>query len=185
MDDVSVGVGQVSQVGLTSIIVQEYLTASDDILDYAVADILLSGNGTRSLNLTVDKDHQWVSAISMCAATPDQMVGVADLGLCDGDKWKKKVKVCFELFSTAAASARVAGEMERNSIQANNCSLGHCHTEFNLLKVLSPSTVVLGILVVYIALSVYIRKLSFSPSISGRMDSYLHHCDYTIKAMNG
>ena len=27
----------------------------------------------------------------------------------------------------------------------------------------------------------YIRKLSFSPSISGQMDSYLHHCDYTIK----
>ena len=36
-----------------------------------------------------------------------------------------------------------------------------------------------------LALSVYIRKLSFSPSISGQMDSYLHHCDYTIKATIG
>ena len=34
-----------------------------------------------------------------------------------------------------------------------------------------------------LALSVYIRKLSFSPSISGQMDSYLYHCDYTIKAV--
>ena len=31
----------------------------------------------------------------------------------------------------------------------------------------------------------YIRKLSFSPTISGQMDSYLHHCDYTITAMIG
>ena len=36
-----------------------------------------------------------------------------------------------------------------------------------------------------LALSVYIRKLSFSPSISGEMDSYLRHCDYTIKATIG
>ena len=36
-----------------------------------------------------------------------------------------------------------------------------------------------------LALSVYIRKLSFSPSISGQMDSYLRHCDYTIKATIG
>ena len=36
-----------------------------------------------------------------------------------------------------------------------------------------------------LALSVYIRKLSFSPSISGQMNSYLRHCDYTIKATIG
>ena len=36
-----------------------------------------------------------------------------------------------------------------------------------------------------LALSVYIRKLSFSPSISGQIDSYLHHCDYTIKGTIG
>ena len=36
-----------------------------------------------------------------------------------------------------------------------------------------------------LALSVYIRKLSFSPSISSQMDSYLHHYDYTIKATIG
>ena len=36
-----------------------------------------------------------------------------------------------------------------------------------------------------LALSVYNRKLSFSPSISSQMDSYLHHGDYTIKATIG
>ena len=51
---------------------------------------------------------------------------------------------------------------------------------------LSPSTVVLGRDGGGgLALSVYIRKLSFSPSISSQMDSYLHHCDYTIKATIG
>ena len=61
------------------------------------------------------------------------MVGVADLHLCDGDKWRESVKVCFELFSTAAASERVAGEMERNSVQGNSCSFGY--VEFNLIKI--------------------------------------------------
>ena len=36
-----------------------------------------------------------------------------------------------------------------------------------------------------LALSVYIRILSFSPSISSQIDFYLHHCDYTIKATIG
>ena len=43
------------------------------------------------------------------------------------------MKVCFELFSTAAASERVAGEMERNSEQGNNCSFGYI--EFNFIEV--------------------------------------------------
>ena len=47
-----------------------------------------------------------------------------DLRLCDGDKWRERVKVCFELFSTAAASERVAGKMMRNSVQGKNCSFG-------------------------------------------------------------
>ena len=38
---------------------------------------------------------------------------------CDGDKWRECVKVCFELFSTAAASERVAGKMMRNSVQGS------------------------------------------------------------------
>ena len=31
----------------------------------------------------------------------------------------------------------------------------------------------------------YIRKLSFSPSISGQIDSYSYLCDYAIKATIG
>ena len=66
-----------------------------------------------------------MSAVSNRGPTPDQIVGVTDLRLCDGEEWKKSVKVCLELFSTAAASERVAGEMERMSVQANNCSFGY------------------------------------------------------------
>ena len=74
-----------------------------------------------------------MSVISARVPTRDQLVGVADLRLCDGDKWKESVKVCFELFSTAAASDRVAPEMQRNSVQGNSCSYGS--VEFRFLEV--------------------------------------------------
>ena len=116
-----------------SVLIQELAAAGGNILNYTVGPNTVLSTGEMSLNLTVDKDHQWVSAISNRGPTPDQVVGVADLRLCDGDKWRESVKVCFELFSTAAASERVAGEMERNSVQGNNCSFGYI--EFNFIEV--------------------------------------------------
>ena len=133
MDDPSIGVALVSQAGGVNAIIQECLAAGDNVLNYAVADLIFGGTGTTSRNLTLDKDHQFVSAVTMLAPSPDRMVGVADLRLCDGDQWKEKVKVCFDLFSTATASERVVGEMDRNSLQANNCSFGY--VEFTLLEV--------------------------------------------------
>jgi hypothetical protein len=137
MDDVSVGVGLVSQIGLTGVLVQEFTAAGTNILNYTIALNLEAPTGELSQNLTVDKDHQFVSAISNRGPTPDQLVGVADLRLCGGDKWRKSVKVCFELFSTAAASDRVASEMQRNSVQGNNCNFGYI--EFNLLEMQSTT----------------------------------------------
>ena len=133
MDDPSLGVALVSQFGSVSVIVEEYLAAGDNVLNYTVGDVIFGGTGATSRNLALDKDHQFVSAVTMLAPSPDRMVGVADLRLCDGDQWKEKVKVCFELFSTATASERVVGEMNRNSLQANNCSFGY--VEFTLLEV--------------------------------------------------
>ena len=124
-DAASEGVGLVSRTGDTSVIRQEYLKAGERILDNAELDLVPDGSGETSRYLSVDKDHPYVSAISMLVPSPDQMVGVADLRLCDGAQWKQSVQVCFELFSTATASGRVAPEMERNSVQANNCSFGY------------------------------------------------------------
>ena len=90
-----------------------------------MSSTLLPPTSKSSYTVEVDKEHQWVSAVSNRGPTPDQIVGVADLRLCDGEEWKKSVKVCLELFSTAAASERVAGEMERMSVQGNNCSFGY------------------------------------------------------------
>ena len=130
MDDVSVGVDLVSQIGLIGVIVQEFMGVGDNILEYAIADTFPQPTSKISLNLTVDQDHQWVSVISNRGPTRDQLVGVADLHLCDSDKWKDSVKVCFELFSTAAASERVAPEMMRNSVQGNSCSYGSVDFKF-------------------------------------------------------
>ena len=133
MDNASPGVGLVSQTGNTAVINQEYAAADNNVLDTAEGDLIPSGNGTTSRELRVDQDHQWVSAISMLVPSPDRLVGVANLRLCDGDRWRESVKVCFELFSTATATDKVVAEMERNSLQANNCSFGY--VEFNLPEV--------------------------------------------------
>ena len=133
MDDVSVGLGLVSQIGLTSVIIQEFMAAGDNILNYTVG-VFSDPTSKQSQNLTVDKDHQWVSAVSNRGPTPDQIVGVADLCLCDGDKWRESVKICMELFSTGAASERVAGEMKRNSVQNKECNFGYI--VFSLIEVM-------------------------------------------------
>ena len=132
MDDVSIGVGLLSQQGISSIVDQEYLAAGDSVLEYVTGDLVSGGYGETSRNITVNVNHQWVSAGSMLFPSLDRMVGVADLRLCDGSVWKQSVKVCLELFSTAAATEKIVGEMERNSVQANNCSFGYI--EFNLVS---------------------------------------------------
>ena len=132
MDNPSPGVGLVSRTGDTSIINEEYDAAMEYILDTTQGDLVPMGTGETSSELDVDAEHQWVSAISMLVPSPDRMVGVADLRLCGGDEWKESVKVCFELFSTATGSERVADEMERNSVQFGNCSFGF--VEFTLIE---------------------------------------------------
>ena len=133
MDNPSIGVSILSEQGVTSILAQEYEAAGDNVLDSIVGDIILGGVGKTSRNMTFDKDHQLASAGLMLVPSLDRFLGVADLILCDGDEWKDKVKVCLELFSTASTSERVTPEMERNSLQANNCSFGY--VEFNLSQV--------------------------------------------------
>ena len=125
MDDASPGVGQVSQTGDTSIINMEYMQNMANILDTTEGELVKPGAGETSSYLIVDKYHQYVSAISMLVPSPDRLVGVADLRLCDGAQWRDEVQVCFELFSTATATDKVVPPMERNSVQANNCSFGY------------------------------------------------------------
>ena len=137
MDHVSDGVKQFSQTGNRDRIIGEGVQAAlgpMTILDAPLFDAraVEGGEGNTSILLTVDRNHQLVSTLTRMNSGLDQVVGVADLVLCDGDQWKKSVKVCFELFSTASASERVAAEMERNSLQENNCSFGYI--EFDLVK---------------------------------------------------
>ena len=132
MDAASLGVGLVSQTGNTSVIRMEYLEAGEKILDNAQGDLIPQGTGTTARNLTVDKYHPLVSAISMLVPSKDRLVGVADLRLCNSDNWKANVRVCFELFSTATVLMKVVPAMQRNSLQYNNCSLGYVEFELKV-----------------------------------------------------
>ena len=125
MDNTSIGVGLLSQHGVTSVVEQEYLAAGDNVLDFSRGVAVPGGVGETSNNLTVNATHQWVSVASMLAPSPDRMVGFADLRMCGGDVWKENMTVCLEMFSTATATEKVTGVMERNSLQANNCSFGY------------------------------------------------------------
>ena len=91
------------------------------------------GSGTTTSDIVIHQFHQYVSVISRQVPSPDHIVGVDRLRLCDGDVWRESVKVCVELFSIATSSDRVAGLIERNSVQGDNCSYGYI--EFNLLDV--------------------------------------------------
>lgn len=129
MGNVSRGVALVSQFGTTTVIFREYSAAGDNILDTFRASGIL-GVGATSRDLIVDSAHQWVSTVTMLAPSADRMVGVANLRLCEGHDWKRSVKVCSELFSTATRSSRVHDAMQRNTIQSNNCSFGYFEFTF-------------------------------------------------------
>ena len=140
MNNVSEGVALVSQTGMTTVIEEEYEAAGDNILDTFVADLLV-GAGNTSRDLSVDKYHQFVSVVSMLVPSLDRMAGVADLRLCDGHDWKRYVKYCVELFSTATKTERWHSTEERNSVQWNNCSLGYLEFEFkNYVNADPPNT---------------------------------------------
>ena len=133
MDNVSPGVAQVSQFGATTLIEQEYAAAGSNILN-SFKSQRINGAGETTGELDVDKNHQWVSTVTMLAPSLDRMVGVADLRLCYGHDWKRSVKVCSELFSTATRSERFHPPMQRNSIQWNNCSFGYFEFTFKEYK---------------------------------------------------
>ena len=135
MDSLTSGVATFSQTGDISGILNQSAAVTFTVIDATIFDghALPYGFGTSSTYLPFDKDHQYVSGLTRLIPSLDYVVGVTDLNLCDCDKWKESVKVCFELFSTATASDRVAHENERNSVQGHNCSFGFA--EFNLTKV--------------------------------------------------
>lgn len=129
--------------GSTATINMEYMQNMANILDTTEGQLVIPGAGETASTLIVDKNHQYVSAISMLVPSPDRLVGVADLRLCDGAQWRESVRVCFELFSTVANSERAVPMMQRNSFQENNCSFGYVrftlipevciHTNYNTL----------------------------------------------------
>ena len=132
MLDVSKGVAQVSQTGNVRTITKEY-SAQGAAVHSIYNGGLIVGVGETSDTFVVDKDHQYVSGLTMLAPSPDRMMGVSRLRLCDGSDWKRKLKYCGELFSTATKTERIA---PRNSIQFSNCSFGYF--EFTFLDYLEP-----------------------------------------------
>ena len=104
-----------------------------NVVDFTQDEPVTEGSGTTTSDIVMHQFHQYVSVISRQVPSPDHIVGVDSLHLCDGDVWRESVKVCLELFSVATSSDRVAGPIERNSVQGDNCSYGYI--EFNLLDV--------------------------------------------------
>lgn len=110
-----------SNTGATNVIEGEYIAAGRSVRHYVTGN-LIEGTGVSSRGLRVDKDHQYVSVATMLVPSLDRMMGVAGLDMCDGDRWKKHVRVCGELFSTGY---RTNIAMRPNTLQDRNCSFGY------------------------------------------------------------
>ena len=121
MFDVSRGVALVSQIGQLRVIENEYAAQGDLVKDVILGTVIRK-DGETLADFTVNSTHNYVSVLTMLAPSVDQMAGVSRLDLCNGNRWRRYVKVCAELFSTATKSERVATP---NSIQMNNCSFGY------------------------------------------------------------
>ena len=80
--------------------------------------------------LQVHPDFPYVTAAVMQGGTPDFIVGVTQLRLCNGDKWYKRMRVCTELFSAGTAS--MIPDRASHSVQGRNCSFGYF--EFRLMR---------------------------------------------------
>lgn len=137
MTKISRGVIIFSQTGNRTVITGEGANDSvsvGNILDGPIfdGDSIPQGDGMTSIYLTLDRYHQYVSTLTKLNPSYDQIVGVADLRLCDGKVWKKGVKVCMELFSTGTTTNDMLKDVKRKSVQENNCSFGYL--EFHLIK---------------------------------------------------
>ena len=135
MNNLSEGVLTFAQTGDIRLLAMEASTlgVAGDRLDGILGSTISQASDSSTDKFVIDKFNQYVSVISRQVPSPDYIVGVADLRLCDGDKWRETVRVCMELFSTGANSEGEADNMERNSVQANNCSFGYI--EFNLKEI--------------------------------------------------
>ena len=127
MDNVSPQIASFSTTGdpepLINFLISQIIEGF--IVDMPMGEPIAGGESSSSAEVVVDKYHPLVSVLARQSLSPDHVAGVADLILCKGDRWKERVRVCLELFSTAAASPRVAAEMQRNSLQGNSCSYGY------------------------------------------------------------
>jgi len=121
MFNVSEGVALVSQIGSVRTIETEY-AAQGNLVKDTILGKRIEKDGETSDDFVVDSSHNYVSVLTMLAPSVDQMAGVSRLDLCRGNTWKRLVKVCAELFSTATKSERVGIP---NTIQMNNCSFGY------------------------------------------------------------
>ena len=121
MFNVSRGVALVSQIGGVTVIQEEY-AAQGNLVKDVILGSRIEEDGETNVDFTVNSTHNYVSVLTMLAPSVDRMAGVSRLDLCNGNKWRRYVKVCAELFSTATKSDRVATP---NSIQMNNCSFGY------------------------------------------------------------
>ena len=64
-----------------------------------------SGTGTRTATVVVNKDHPLVSSITMIAPSPDWFVGIHDVSVCEGNKWKTEpIKMSLLLYDAGTDS---------------------------------------------------------------------------------
>ena len=87
------GVRSIAETGVTSTFKNEVTLKGNGARAAFQGRLIRSGSGTSSAFFTADRYHPLVSALSMIAPSPDWIVGVDSLPLCNGSQWLQKVQV--------------------------------------------------------------------------------------------
>ena len=83
----------IAETGSTSTFRTEVQSKGSGARAMFQGSLIFPGSGTSSATFTADRYHPLVSALSMIAPSPDWIVGVDSLPLCNGSQWLQKVQV--------------------------------------------------------------------------------------------
>jgi len=100
------GIEDMAETGGTGTLSSEIdaMKVSGKVLSGFVGGNIGTGTGSTTFKIYVDKDHPYVSFVSMIAPSPDWFVGVMNVNLLNGDTFVNEVTVNAEIYDSGTDS---------------------------------------------------------------------------------
>ena len=98
------GVKAVAEVGTTGIIYNEMSALGSHLGQRFRGRSIWPGTGTSMVTVRVDRHRPLISALSMIAPSPDWIVGVDSVSMCNGDEWLQRASYDLYLWDAGTDS---------------------------------------------------------------------------------